>query len=197
MPASPGLSPGLGNSAGAWPLPFGAFSAPWEHTGLGVSFRLSVCLSSCQLLYHFWWRFIVRAKVQHASLGEENAILPHDTSPCETGFLLHKETVPHFSCRLILILQTLTRGRGAGSCKWLWLEMKYLLLWGEPGGTSTLGSCWLPEERADFSRKAKSFHAPAPNEFPYSFISAGFQHNCFDALSPGCIGSFGNRTASC
>lgn len=55
--------------------------------------------------------------MQHASLGEENAILPHDTSPCETGFLLHKETVPHFSCRLILILQTLTRGRGAGSCQ--------------------------------------------------------------------------------
>lgn len=112
VPASPGLSPGLGSSAGAWALPFGAFWAPRGHTGLRVSFSPSKCLSSCQLLYHFWWRFVVRVEVKRASLGEENAIPPHDKSPCETGFLLRKETVPRFSCRLVMILQTLTRGGG-------------------------------------------------------------------------------------
>lgn len=45
----------------------------------------------------------------------------------------------------------------------------------ECDGTSMLGSCWLPEGRADFWKKIKGFHAPAPTDFPYSFISVQFQ----------------------
>lgn len=45
-----------------------------------------------------------------------------------------------------------------------------------------LGRCWLPEERAGFSKKIKRFHAPAPTDFSYLFISVGFQHNSTDHL---------------
>lgn len=106
-----------GTALGPVHYPLEHFLPPREYAGLGVSFRLSNCLCTCQLfLYHFWQRYIMRVKVQHASLGEENAILPHDKSPCETWFLLCKETVPHFSCGLILILQTFTQG-GEEICK--------------------------------------------------------------------------------
>lgn len=60
--------------------------------------------------------------MQCASLGRENAVLPYGKSLCEIRFLLHKETVPHFSCSLTLILQTFTQGKGFP--KWLWQEME-------------------------------------------------------------------------
>lgn len=153
--------------------------------------RLSKWLCTCQLLpYHLWWR----RKSQGAAClpGEDNAFLPHDKSPCETWFLLHKETVPHFSRSLILSL--LMEGKGFVKCLqqkvevpaaavrvWWYLYVRELL------------AAW----RKSSFLKVKGSHAPAPADFLYSFMSVGFQHNSLEELGPGCIGFFGNRTTPC